>query len=232
MARKVDKILSDGEPQVSILDGERLSTFKRVVGIPEKPENVRWLYFIWLCGMVGLNGEDPKQQYRLKETDDRTYFMLATRLFESHFTICVPKDANRVADARALRDEFALVESSFIDYSVLDTPGASMLEVMVALARRFDRDVMQTEDEIDRTKEWFWEMLKNSELDVFVDVIFNDADINHLRKMKGIIETINLRDYGEDGKGGFFPLKHPKSDQRKIELWYQMHAYFLENHIE
>lgn len=231
MVKKDDKIISSGEPMTE-LNGERLSTFKRDVGIPAKPEDVKWLYFVWLCSQVGLNGPDKTQQHRTKETDSKTYFTLALKLFNKEFKAFVPRDTNRVADARALRDRFALSESSFQDYSVLDTPGASILEVMVALVQRFDNDVMMTSDEIDRSKDWFWEMLRNCDLDIYVDEGFNEIDNKANETCNAIIETINSRCYASDGKGGFFPLKHPKSDQTKVELWIQMHAYFLENHIE
>lgn len=235
MTKKADKIISAGEPISSCLNGDNLRLFKRDVGIPEKPENVQWLYFVWLCSKVGLNGPDSTQQYIKKENQDKTYFELALKLFKTRFMAFVPNDDNRVSDARCLRDEFALSESSFTDYSVLDTEGASMLEVMIALCKRFDNDVMMTENGIDRSKEWFWEMLKNCDLDTFVDSEFmseKNLDNSVGQECDAIIKRVNDREYEGDGKGGFFPLKHPKCDQRKVQLWMQIHSYFLENHIE
>jgi len=36
------------------------------------------------------------------------------------------------------------------------------------------------------------------------------------------------RDYHADGRGGFFPLTNPDTDQTKVEIWYQMNAYVTE----
>jgi len=38
-----------------------------------------------------------------------------------------------------------------------------------------------------------------------------------------------LRRYSKTGKGGLFPLKHPKKDQTEVEIWYQMQQYVMEN---
>ena len=38
------------------------------------------------------------------------------------------------------------------------------------------------------------------------------------------------REYSDNGHGGLFPLKNPKKDQRKVEIWYQMTEYINENY--
>ena len=232
MGKRSKITISNGEPLSSLLDGSNLTTFKRDTGIPEKQSNVRYLYFLYLCELVGLNGPNPKQQYRMKETDDKTYFVLAWKLFDTRYKVLVDRDDNRVIDARCIRDRFALLNSSFQEYTSLDTPGASILEVLVALVERFDTEVMMDENEIDRSKEWFWEMMKNCGLDIFIDSGFNEEDNYAHEQCNSIIELVNSREYDEHGHGGYFPVKSDKYDQRRRELWFQMHDYFLENHIE
>ena len=34
----------------------------------------------------------------------------------------------------------------------------------------------------------------------------------------------------QDGFGGLFPLKHAKKDQRKVEIWYQLQNWLMENY--
>ena len=36
--------------------------------------------------------------------------------------------------------------------------------------------------------------------------------------------------FGNDGVGGFFPLKYPKRDQKYLEIWYQLEDFVLENY--
>jgi hypothetical protein len=79
-----------------------------------------------------------------------------------------------------------------------------------------------------RMVDWFWMMLGNAELDGFTDEAFY-ALRGHILVDK-ILNRILDRTYKRDGIGGLFPLKHPKKDQRRVELWYQMNAYLVENY--
>lgn len=227
-----DILYSSGEPRLSWLT-KGLRTWERKDGVDASPEEVSWAYFLWLIKQVGLNGPDPEQEYYKKENGDKTYFTLATILYRTEFKARVNFDKNRIEDAKLLREDFALACTRYKNYSVIAQNGASFLEVMIAMCQRFDTDVMMDEKQIDRSKDWFWLMLKNVDLDIYVDSGFIDADeeANPFRVIDSILKIINEREYREDGKGGFFPLKHPKSDQRNVELWKQMHAYFLENYI-
>lgn len=62
--------------------------------------------------------------------------------------------------------------------------------------------------------------------------MFDPLTVRNERKIDDTIETLMFRTYGPDGKGGFFPLSHPKEDQTKIEIWYQMSAYINEHTTE
>ena len=213
---------------------ENMSKFTRddEHGVDASESDVLWNYFVYLCRSVGLNGPDKEQTYRKKETDDKTYFTLALKMFNLKFKAIVDRDRNRISDGRRLREDFALLSSRYKDYKIIDRDGASMLEVVIAMCQRFDTNVMMTETCEDRSSEWFWMMLKNASLDIFVDSGFTVEDNNASIMCDSILEMINDRSYSKDGKGGFFPLKHSKNDQTKRELWLQMHEYFLENSIE
>ena len=227
------RLFSDGKPYRSYIEGS-LKTFERKSAEEAKPEDIIWAYFLWLVKQVGLNGPDKNQEWRKKETDDQTYFMLADILFRTEFKPKIDNDKNRVEDAKIIREDFALLCSRYRNYAAIDSPGVSFLEVMIALCHKFDSDVMMTEDGKDRAKDWFWLMLKNAGLDEYVDSKFSNMDDedNPYIICESILKIINDREYGEDGKGGFFPLKHPKTNQKNREIWYQMHEYFLENLID
>jgi hypothetical protein len=225
------KIIDDGSPK-GVFTGEGLTLIHRPEGIPAPGHVVAYNYLMWLCQRVGLNGPNPFQTYRTPETDDKTYFMLAQKLWNTEFKLMVPLDKNRISDGRKLRHTYALLASAYSDYSILDKPGCSLLEVLVALVNRFDTDIMMTSEKKDRSKEWFWLMMRNASLDIFVDAGFTEPDNYANEQCDSIIFIINNRQYAEDGKGGFFPLKRPNANQKTTEMWYQMQQYFLENMIE
>jgi hypothetical protein len=49
--------------------------------------------------------------------------------------------------------------------------------------------------------------------------------------VEDILNTFLWRTYDPTGVGGLFPLREPKHDQRKEELWYQLSAYLEENRL-
>lgn len=98
--------------------------------------------------------------------------------------------------------------------------GCSMLEMLVALGRRLS---FQMEGE---SRFWFWTLLENVGLDKFNDRFYKTD--KQAEEVDEVLQRIIWRNYAEDGSGGLFPLKHPDEDQRKVEMWYQMSAYILE----
>lgn len=172
-------------------------------------------YYSWLCDLVETNKED------------RSYFLLTSALFSKDFKWYVPNDDNRIADALELRERFCEEELN-IDYD----PGAfnkecSMLELMIGLAYRCEFVMSDLDGDIPMV-DWFWKMIDNIGLDLFDDEEWANPNVRVIvdESMNDIIE----RRYKRDGKGGLFPLKNSKKDQRKLELWYQMSAYLLENY--
>jgi len=137
------------------------------------------------------------------------------------FDWSVPNDDNRSAEGRELRREF--YESLDVgsrpdkDWMALD---ASIFEVLIALARRCDFIVENG------LPWWFDVFMGNLELDHYNDALWQTSDRNRVNRM---LTKLNERRYRPNGKGGLFPLEHPKKDQREVELWYQMSAYMAEN---
>ena len=71
-------------------------------------------------------------------------------------------------------------------------------------------------------EKWFWQMIKNLGLNKMTDGSFNE------RKIGAILYEWMNRLYDENGKGGAFPLKKPKKDQRLVSIWDQMNLYLNE----
>jgi protein involved in sex pheromone biosynthesis len=125
-----------------------------------------------------------------------------------------------------LREQFC--DENGIEYDLDDFPEeVSMLELVIGLAYRC-HDIM--EDSVDDMKmsDWFWKILSNIGLDKFTDDAFYGLKGQDL--VKKILDIVIDRKYERSGKGGLFPLKRSKKDQRKVELWYQMNEYLVENY--
>lgn len=180
-------------------------------------------YFRWLCGLVGGVTGSPRTSYR----------GLLYALFEKEFFPLVPNDSNRASDGVKLREEYIqLVQISDSKFSEekLDIHGpCRVLEMMVALSRRCEDDIMYKPENGDRTRVWFFSMVKNLGLDIYFDDNFDFESQSYISK---VVDTAINRTYSEDGDGGFFPLKNPPLDQRKVEIWYQLISWLNENYFE
>jgi len=162
---------------------------------------INYQYYEWLI----LQVEIP---------NDKTYFELFERMHNFEFAWTVPNDNNRKQDAIDLRREFAKERVSEI---VLGT--ATLLEVLIALSRRTTFTVGDR-----NAPRWAWILLKNLGLHKAFDPFRGGRG----QKVDEILYNLVWRLYEPNGKGGFFPLKHPKEDQTKVEIWYQMQAYVIE----
>lgn len=168
-------------------------------------------YFKWLCLLVDAG-----------EGEDHDIFVdgVLTILFEKEFYWLIPNDENRAMDGKELRNVYKFDEHRSIS-SFQDEP-CSCLEMLIALAHKWDFDIDYNPGSGDRTSDKFWEMIGNLGLDKYA---LSDRD-NVL--IDTTIEDWLARNYREDGLGGLFPLNDPSGNQRKVEIWYQMQAYIIE----
>lgn len=217
-------------PREAVTDVKRGS-----LGIHATPSEVRYAYFIWLMELVGLNGEDHVK-FMTRGKENGTYFRLANKLMYTTFRPIVPHDINRATDGINLRTWFAQSHSAFDNYTVLDDPNCSMLEMLIAFAQRIDRDIMQGPDDPDRSIDWFWLMLGNCGLSVYNDEKFMQYDTTNVSidmVVAELIDNVNSRNYDWRGVGGLFPVKdHKRGDYKTVELWYQMQDFLNENYID
>ena len=167
-------------------------------------------YLRWLYGQVGSVNARQKA---------RTHWSLLRQLNETIFVAIVPHDENRIADAKDLRYEFlAETEDEQGDLEWMRSP-CSALELFIVLARQlaFEMD--------DSPQVWFWHLLEVLNLEGY-----NDRDYNEdaQKEVSRCMDRVIWRTYSPDGRGGLFPLRDAHRDMRKIELWYQLNAYLLE----
>lgn len=167
------------------------------------------LYLTWLYSKTG--------SVKIKNPS-RTYWSLLRLLYRKEFVWIIPNDDNRVEDGRDLRYEFledqGLDEDDDQEWLGL---GCSMLEMLIALSRRF---AFEAEGE---PADWFWLIIRNLDLNQYTDKVHFPTD-----EIDERLNAVIWRTYNSDGSGGLFPLQWPERDQRDVEIWYQLSAYILE----
>lgn len=159
-------------------------------------------YFEYLVAQIHVG-----RRYR-----DKSYSGLFGALHRTEFVWLIPNDDNRVEDARDIRREF------WGEGRMFPRTGVSILEVLVALARRIEFQAGGNQEQ------WAWTLIQNLGLHRCYDPLSEEQ----LRKIDESLSALVRRQYKPNGQGGFFPLKHPEEDQTKVELWYQMQAYINE----
>lgn len=169
-------------------------------------------YFRWLYAHVS----DPNQIQ-----PHHTYWEMLKQLHQKEFVYVVANDDNRCMDGRQLRDDFRLYwdeEREPLADFWLAMP-CSMLEMLIALTDRLEFQTDQPPEY------WFWILLSNLKI-----ADFNDARYDTVARgfIDEALEQVIWRTYSYDGRGGLFPLRHAQQDQRKLEIWFQMHSYLLE----
>lgn len=172
------------------------------------------LYFQWLCSQI--------TNVKLKNPA-RTHWALLKQLHMKEFVWIIPNDDNRLADGRDLRDEFVYENRlNDVDPDWMRL-GCSMLEMLIGISRR-----LNFEDDSHKIDEWFWQLMENLDLRGFTDEVGLSGDFTE-QDVEEILDDVIWRTYQRNGRGGLFPLRRAREDQREVELWYQLSAYLLEN---
>jgi hypothetical protein len=164
------------------------------------------LYFTWLYSQVAF--VKPRRP-------SRSYWKLTRHLYTREFLYHVDYDGNRAHDGIDLRYEFLEQEGLDEDVEWLSLP-CSVFEMMIGIARRLFTIVEK------EPAAWFWELIDNLNLTRYDDRHYRQDSVDR------IITILLYRLYTPAGVGGMFPLRKPASDQRTVELWYQMNAYLIE----
>jgi len=155
------------------------------------------------------------------------YKELLHYLNAKQFNYTLAMDGNRESDGIYLRYLYScdVGMPAPVAASEIDIYPCSMLEMMIALCRRME-EVMSDSDYGDRTGQWFFEMIESLGLIDMVDGNFN-FDI-----CEEAMERFINRTYEPNGKGGLFTLKfsleYPPCDVRNLEIWDQAMMYLNE----
>ena len=170
-------------------------------------------YFDFLCSFVGRTHQ---------------YSSLLNELYGIEFYSLIPNDDNRGIDGEQLRQKF-IDEAGPTGPRFLPSGPCTVLEMLIGVAYRLEFETAQTQWE--RTpEEWFWVLIDNLNLSFYDNKTYELNYNNCVVKVSKVINSMLAREYDNHGEGGLFPLKRAKKDQRRVEIWYQMSAYVLENY--
>lgn len=153
--------------------------------------------------------------------DGPSHNLLLDRLHSIQYIPVIDKDWNRYYDGIALRNE--VFSEMATDASVIDTP-CSFLEFLVALARRMNYIYADIHE--DCTADLFWMIIRNAFVSDMNDDIYQQVGGDE--RVDEVVNRITNRIFDGDGHGGLFPLKRPPTNQRNVEVWYQMNQYLVE----
>lgn len=140
------------------------------------------------------------------------YSLLAAKLNSVPFIPKMAMDENRADDGLMLRDR----------YGSNSRQPCSILEMMVALAYRCEKNIMLDDEYGDRTSEWFTHMLLSLGIEGMSNEDYDEDYVDF------VLTKFLDRKYSKNGKGGLFTTDDKAVDMRKLEIWSQMHK-FLED---
>jgi hypothetical protein len=163
------------------------------------------LYFNWLCAkVVDTNETSP----------NLTYWELFKVLHTTEFVWIISGDDNRCADGKELRVEFLLQADIPDDVEWRTLPGCSILEMLIAFARRAEFSTEQS------AEDWFWEFMYNLGLHEFCD-----GSNPEKQDIVDILDRLIWRTYDFNGHGSLFPNENPSVDPHELDIWYQFNEY-------
>lgn len=169
----------------------------------------RYLYIDWLVDCVNV-------------MEDRDYSDLLYRLSEIEFYPLINYDEDRGDDGIALR-ELWVIETGI--QSDLDFGGASVLEVLIGIAKRIEFQLFGSHyiDEWDYVKV-FWDMIWNLGLEEFSGTLSRDT----FEEIHRIVTLWLNREYFRHKKGNIFIIENDPRNMRKLNIWTQMSLYIRE----
>lgn len=166
-------------------------------------------YFEWLYDLG----------FHVSKRNHISYKKVAWLLFDTEFTWTIPLDENRASDGLYLRIEFA--NDVYGDSGMAKNihGGCSVLELMVGLALRAERDFTGTMAGKPDIHHWISDMFSSTGL-----VEYDDNNFDHPRVSR-IVSTVIDRTYSKNGKGGLFYIPKVDADMTELELWSQLMRY-------
>lgn len=171
-------------------------------------------YYRWLLGTFT---HDPERDYHVD------YSCLCDQMYRKAYYYIIENDENRAGDGLYLREMYEM--TPFARAGSIPQGPCSFLEFLIGVAIRLQE--MLVDGETIPVYVYFWELANRLGLADYTDeVYFEDSTVFIV---DSIMTDYMDRRYGRCGEGGLFPLNNPCRDQTKVEVWYQLNEYLLQN---
>lgn len=171
------------------------------------------------------------EKYKIGKSHLFPYLVLHSIAFRSE----IYDDRNRILDAAYMRDEYIFEFSKDIsedDKDILLSWDISVFEVLLKLAIRIEDDIFTSSSNEDRTKEWFFMMLKNMDIDDILHTTYSEQREEFIKNQVDIFLDRSYESHGHNGNIFVFSkIAYPNLDVRKMELWDQMQLWSTEQYI-
>ena len=156
------------------------------------------------------------------EITRNSYSNVLEILYSTQFEYTLKLDENRMMDGIDLRYHFSY--ACHIPYELTEsviTSECSILEMMAALAKRCDDDIMFDLSYGDRTSLWFKMMFDNLGLTKYTNLCWSYSSEYEIRH---ILKKCMFRQYNADGTNGGLFIIHQNAniDLRNLQIWDQM----------
>lgn len=151
------------------------------------------------------------------------YSCLLEQMFRKAYYAIVDYDDNRAEDGLYLRDTF-LETYPEKDMPVPGGP-CSFLEFLIGVSIRLEE--IMIDGEALPVYLYFWELMDRLRLTEYTDVAYSQDSAGLMVDL--LMTDFMDRTYSRNGEGGLFPLRRTNKDQTKVEVWYQLNAYLIEN---
>lgn len=147
-------------------------------------------------------------------------------LYVNPFHPLLSDDENRVKDALDLRHDYQYQQPESLlpekNHPFSQPKRCRILELMVALAKRCEDQIMTNTNLGNRTGFWFWSMVESLGL---INLLDSNWSSESEEKAQRAIYLFITRKYNQDGKGGLFTIPEIDTNMRSISIWYQAMYY-------
>ena len=172
---------------------------------------ISWLYFNVMNG--------PGNRFN-------AYKRLYLRLLETPYRYTHPMDKNRFKDGLELRGDYFEYDPDNCMWIDVNYEDCTVLEMLVALSYRMEKDIMASASGDFDCFRWFWGMIEHLRLDT---IRYNGG---YYIEIDDILENFLDRKYDSSGEnGGLFPLQNCEVPAYEMEVWSQMNEFLCENYV-
>ena len=169
-------------------------------------------YYCWLIELIGDG------------CTELCYQKLLWKLYSTDFVYELDYDSNRAVDGLELRKKYYKKCGYGLNEVLLNKKPCSVLEMLIALSYRTERELIYDPCPGNDARFWFWQILSNLNLAVYDDYYYFEGRINE------ILDIFMHHKYDADGThGSAFPCPGVYQDLRKMDLWWQLGMYFQKN---